>query len=60
MPDGARYNCEPIELFELGSCDYPFYLLNIRLPGGDNATFNQEIGRLRELTLVVSCCLFKT
>ncbi|KAI6194438.1 hypothetical protein M3Y96_01124900 [Aphelenchoides besseyi] len=30
--DGNTYNCSTIDLFELGANNYPFYLLNIRLP----------------------------
>uniref|UniRef100_A0AC34FWT0 Uncharacterized protein n=1 Tax=Panagrolaimus sp. ES5 TaxID=591445 RepID=A0AC34FWT0_9BILA len=29
---GYFYNCSTIDLFELGANNYPFYLLNIRLP----------------------------
>ncbi|KAI6184001.1 Protein of unknown function DUF1171 domain containing protein [Aphelenchoides bicaudatus] len=29
---GYTYNCSIIDLFELGANNYPFYLLNIRLP----------------------------
>ncbi|CDW60280.1 Integral membrane protein [Trichuris trichiura] len=50
---GFHFQCEPIELFELGSCDYPFYLLNIRIPGNNGtANFNREIGRLTELNII--------
>ncbi|KHJ47263.1 hypothetical protein D918_02123 [Trichuris suis] len=50
---GFHFQCEPIELFELGSCDYPFYLLNIRIPGSNGtANFNREIGRLTELNII--------
>ncbi|KRY85781.1 Protein wntless -like protein [Trichinella pseudospiralis] len=53
MQNGFNYQCEPIELFELGSCDYPFYLLNIRIPGGnESAHYNTEIGRLTEMSVM--------
>ncbi|KAI6242679.1 hypothetical protein M3Y99_00173400 [Aphelenchoides fujianensis] len=32
--DGNTYNCSTIDLFELGANNYPFYLLNLRLPNG--------------------------
>uniref|UniRef100_A0A0N5B0S1 Protein wntless n=1 Tax=Syphacia muris TaxID=451379 RepID=A0A0N5B0S1_9BILA len=30
--EGHTYDCDTLDLFELGSNPYPFYLLNIRLP----------------------------
>lgn len=30
--DGHTYNCDTVDLFELGSNPYPFYLVNFRLP----------------------------
>uniref|UniRef100_A0A0N4ZG27 Protein wntless homolog n=1 Tax=Parastrongyloides trichosuri TaxID=131310 RepID=A0A0N4ZG27_PARTI len=32
---GNTYNCDPVDLFELSSNPYPFYLLNIRIPVTD-------------------------
>ncbi|VDO99140.1 unnamed protein product [Soboliphyme baturini] len=56
-PSHRRYEfyfaCEPVELFELGSCDYPFYLLNIRIPGGNESSrYNKHIGRLTGLSII--------
>ncbi len=53
-----------MELFELGSVDYPFYLINIRIPykKGNQSVIsssdvNADIGRLVGLELVVSAFL---
>ena len=44
--------CDVLHFFELGSCHYDYYLMNIRLPidGGKNL----NIGKITDLELVVS------
>ncbi len=51
--EGFQFNCVPIELFELGSNDYPFYLLNIRIPVYENDTANKRIGKWEDIKIVV-------
>lgn len=53
------YNCAPLDLFELGSNPYPFYLINIRLPVNQAACQqnpkapNCAIGRINDLRIIV-------
>jgi hypothetical protein len=56
------YNCSVLDLFELGSNAYPFYLINIRIPI-DEAVCEKDpngpncaIGRMQDLRLVVCVC----
>ncbi|CAH1773193.1 unnamed protein product [Owenia fusiformis] len=39
---GQQYNCSVLPLFELGSCHYSFYLLNLRLPTFDYDEITEE------------------
>lgn len=56
--EGHMYNCAPLDLFELGSSPYPFYLINIRLPVNENACQqnpnapNCAIGRITDLRVI--------
>ncbi|MFH4976500.1 hypothetical protein AB6A40_003209 [Gnathostoma spinigerum] len=56
--DGHLYSCQSIDLFELGSNPYPFYLINIRLPVDpvlcrhDPKGPNCAIGRIKDLRLI--------
>ncbi|KAH7725866.1 CRE-MIG-14 protein [Aphelenchoides avenae] len=55
---GYLYNCSTINLFELGSNNYPFYLLNVRIPldrkrcERDPKAPNCRIGKISELKVV--------
>ncbi|VDN07881.1 unnamed protein product [Thelazia callipaeda] len=56
--DGHLYNCPSLDLFELGSNPYPFYLINVRLPVNQvlcrekpNAP-NCAIGRINDLRVI--------
>uniref|UniRef100_A0A914UZI6 Protein wntless n=1 Tax=Plectus sambesii TaxID=2011161 RepID=A0A914UZI6_9BILA len=54
----AAYNCSVMDLFELGSNAYPFYLINIRLPVNEEQCMkdpsgpNCAIGRLKDLSII--------
>ena len=50
--DHYPMNCDVLHFFELGSCHYDFYLMNIRLP--IDGVKNQNIGKITDLELVVS------
>ncbi|CAO4366129.1 unnamed protein product [Caenorhabditis nigoni] len=56
--DGGTYNCDMLDLFELGSSSYPFYLVNIRIPIDQHACQynpknpNCQIGKLSGLRLI--------
>ena len=52
--DGALYDCTPLPLYEVGSCHYDNYVLNIRVPAFDEDRVNEDIGKLIDMTLVVS------
>ena len=41
-------------LFELGSCHYDYYLINIRLPVHELKGMNMNIGAIKDMWLVVS------
>ena len=45
-------DCDVLHFFELGSCHYDFYLVNIRLPV--DGVKNQNIGKITDLELWVS------
>ncbi|GMS85563.1 hypothetical protein PENTCL1PPCAC_7738 [Pristionchus entomophagus] len=56
---GNMYQCETLDLFELGSNNYPFYLLNVRIPIDREAcardpvsTPNCQIGMINALHVV--------
>ncbi|CAE17879.1 Protein wntless homolog [Caenorhabditis elegans] len=55
---GGTYDCDMLDLFELGSSSYPFYLINIRIPINqqacqfDNKSANCQIGKLTGLRLI--------
>ncbi|KAL5022114.1 hypothetical protein ScPMuIL_001269 [Solemya velum] len=51
--EGYHYKCDILQLFELGSVHYDYYLVNIRLPTFDNSDVNAGIGVLEDLHLVV-------
>lgn len=56
--NGHMYDCGVIDLFEMGSNNYPFYLLNIRIPINQTAcmmdpkTANCQIGKITNLRVV--------
>ncbi|KAM3719658.1 Protein wntless [Dirofilaria immitis] len=56
--EGHLYNCESLDLFELGSNPYPFYLINIRLPVNQTLCQtkpkapNCAIGRINDLRII--------
>ncbi|KAF8360834.1 mig-14 [Pristionchus pacificus] len=57
--EGNFYTCDTLDLFELGSNNYPFYLLNVRIPIDTEAcrrdpvaTPNCQIGKINELHVV--------
>lgn len=47
--------CDFLPMFELGSCHYDFYLVNIRLPinAEQDYNFNTGIGHIMDLWLTV-------
>ncbi|CAL2033710.1 unnamed protein product [Caenorhabditis brenneri] len=55
---GSTYDCDMLDLFELGSSSYPFYLINIRIPIDQQAcqydprSSNCQIGKLTGLRLI--------
>ncbi|EYC22835.1 hypothetical protein Y032_0016g2977 [Ancylostoma ceylanicum] len=57
--NGNMYECGVIDLFEMGSNNYPFYLLNIRIPINQTAcrtnprSPNCQIGKITNLRVVV-------
>uniref|UniRef100_A0A8R1I638 Protein wntless n=1 Tax=Caenorhabditis japonica TaxID=281687 RepID=A0A8R1I638_CAEJA len=56
--DGGTYDCDMLDLFELGSSSYPFYLINIRIPIDqaacqyDSHSPNCQIGKISGLRLI--------
>ncbi|CAJ0606232.1 unnamed protein product [Cylicocyclus nassatus] len=56
--DGNMYDCGVLDLFEMGSNNYPFYLLNIRIPINqtecrfDRNSPNCQIGKITSLRVV--------
>ncbi|GMT16553.1 hypothetical protein PFISCL1PPCAC_7850 [Pristionchus fissidentatus] len=56
--EGNTYDCDTLDLFELGSNNYPFYLMNIRIPIDreacirDASSPNCQIGKINSLNLV--------
>uniref|UniRef100_A0A1I7V7I7 Protein wntless-like protein n=1 Tax=Loa loa TaxID=7209 RepID=A0A1I7V7I7_LOALO len=56
--EGHLYNCASLDLFELGSNPYPFYLINIRLPVNQSLCRtmpkgpNCAIGRINDLRVI--------
>ncbi|VDM64662.1 unnamed protein product [Angiostrongylus costaricensis] len=56
--NGHMYDCEVMDLFEMGSNNYPFYLLNIRIPINQSACnvnpkhANCQIGKITNLRVV--------
>ena len=53
-----EYECTPVELFELGSSDYSYYLLNIHLPTcpKNNQGPNCDIkAPIKSLSIIVRC-----
>ncbi|EYC22836.1 hypothetical protein Y032_0016g2977 [Ancylostoma ceylanicum] len=56
--NGNMYECGVIDLFEMGSNNYPFYLLNIRIPINQTAcrtnprSPNCQIGKITNLRVV--------
>uniref|UniRef100_A0AAF5RW19 Protein wntless n=1 Tax=Wuchereria bancrofti TaxID=6293 RepID=A0AAF5RW19_WUCBA len=56
--EGHLYNCASLDLFELGSNPYPFYLINIRLPVNQTLCQikpkapNCAIGRINDLRVI--------
>ena len=46
------YDCEDIPVFELGSCHYDTYLLNLQLPATKG--LNDGIGKITGVNFVVS------
>lgn len=59
------YNCDALDLFELGSNPYPFYLINLRIPVNQSLCHinpngpNCAIGKIADLRIIVgSACAF--
>lgn len=58
IAEGHRYNCAAMDLFELGSNPYPFYLINLRLPVDRQICArnpkgpNCAIGRISDLRVI--------
>ncbi|KHJ93981.1 hypothetical protein OESDEN_06096 [Oesophagostomum dentatum] len=56
--EGNMYECAVMDLFEMGSNNYPFYLLNIRIPINQTAcrlnpsSANCQIGKIGNLRVV--------
>ncbi|CAI5441201.1 unnamed protein product [Caenorhabditis angaria] len=56
--EGRSYDCDMLDLFEFGSSNYPFYLVNIRIPINQAAcrynpkSPNCQIGKISELRLI--------
>ncbi|RDD46188.1 Protein wntless-like protein [Trichoplax sp. H2] len=48
--DVSNYICDYITLFEIGSCHYQYYLINIKLP--THHGMNSKIGPISEITFV--------
>lgn len=48
----SELDCEMLPFFELGSVHYKSYLVNLRLPVGNNA--NQNLGPVKEMWAYVS------
>ena len=46
--------CDILPLFELGSCHYDFYLVNIRIPVDDQSGMNVNLPKITDLHMVVS------
>nr|CCI61364.1 Wntless/Evi membrane protein [Platynereis dumerilii] len=44
--------CDILPLFELGSCHYDFYLVNIRIPVNDQKNVNTNLPKITDLHLV--------
>ncbi len=52
--EGYPIDCELLPFFELGSCHYDYYLVNIRLPVHEGKGMNVDIGLIKDMWLVVS------
>lgn len=50
--DGYNYDCDVMQLFEIGSVHHDYYLVNIRVPVEPYKGVNMGIGKLTGLTLV--------
>lgn len=44
--EGYSYHCSPVPLFELGSLHHDYYILNIRLPGGQK---NKDLHQVKDM-----------
>ncbi len=55
--EGYPIDCELLPFFELGSCHYDYYLVNIRLPVHEGKGMNVDIGLIKDMWLVVSICV---
>ncbi|VDN60220.1 unnamed protein product [Dracunculus medinensis] len=56
--EGFMYNCDALDLFELGSNPYPFYLINLRIPVNQSLCHinpngpNCAIGKIADLRII--------
>lgn len=46
--------CDLLAFFELGSCHYDFYLVNVRLPIDEQKDKNMRLSKINDLHMVVS------
>lgn len=46
-----HYKCSILPFFELGSCHYDYYLVNIRIPVHEHKSTNLGIGKLQDIWL---------
>ncbi|GAB1606287.1 protein wntless-like [Argonauta hians] len=47
-----HYKCNLVPLFELGSCHYDYYLVNLRIPVHEHKYTNMAIGKLQDIWVV--------
>ncbi|CAI9739344.1 Hypothetical predicted protein [Octopus vulgaris] len=47
-----HYKCNLVPFFELGSCHYDYYLVNLRIPVHEHKITNMGIGKLQDIWVV--------